>query len=101
MATVAKVPHRAVSVVRIRNNGESELALDRIRLPSPYLSLFASPDGQLWTEAVTLEREEDGQRATVDLARSPPAEIGHTELIAGPRERMEKGLLMRTFGGFL
>jgi len=96
---LALLPQRAVSVVRILNHADSELPLERIRLPSPNLSLFASQDGQLWTEAVTLERKEDGQSASIDLERGPSGEIGPTELLVEPREPMERGLLMRAFDG--
>lgn len=92
------LPQRAVAVVRILNHAESELPLERLRLPSPNLSLFVSRNGQLWTEAITFEREDEAQSTSMDLDGGPSVEIGPTELVVGPRERMEKGL-MRTFGG--
>lgn len=99
LENLALLPQRAASKVRIRNHAESELVLERLRLPSPTLSLFASANGQLWTETVTLERKEDGQSASVDLERGPSREIGRAELIMGPREPLERGLLTRAFGG--
>ena len=64
---VPRRPHRAISVVRIRNRTDTQLSLERLKIPLPNLSLFGTEDGQLWTESITLERDEDGENATVKL----------------------------------
>jgi hypothetical protein len=92
-------PHRAVSAVRIRNRARSELFLERLKLPTMNLSLFYSASGHLWTQALTLDREEDGEHASVQLENTPPANVGRTEIVAQPRQRVGKGFLLEAFGG--
>jgi len=93
------VPHRAYSACHIRNRAKSELALDRLKLPMPNLSIFAAGDKRLWTEAVTLERREDGDIAELQLGKEPPREVHPARQVRGPRSKPEKGLLFRAFGG--
>ena len=94
-------PHRVVSAVRIRNHCGTPLPLERIRIPAPNLSLYASESGHLWTEAVTLEREEDGNLAALKLGRGAPREAGTCRKVGGPREVATRGVLHRTFGSLL
>jgi hypothetical protein len=92
-------PHRATSVVRIRNRAESALEFARVRLPLPNMALYGSEDGWLWTEKLTLEREEEGEMARISLSRQAPREAAPARKVAGPRLEVEKGLLQRSFGG--
>jgi len=91
--------HRAVSAVRVRNRAASELQLNQIRLPMPNLSLFSSPDGRLWTEALIFDRDVAGGAAAVRLEKGPPAEAGETTLLTEPRYHNEGGFLFEAFGG--
>ena len=90
-------PHRAISAVRIQNNTPSVLHIEKLKVPVPHLSLFVSDEGHLWTEALTLEREEDSGGATVRLD-DRPTQIVATERIARPRKKMSKGFLLDAFG---
>jgi hypothetical protein len=93
------LPHRAVTALRIRNDAESILVLDRLKLPMPNLSVYSAADGRLWTEAVTFKRREDGDLAELKLGEGPPPEVQPAQLQSGPRTRSEKGLLIKAFGG--
>jgi hypothetical protein len=99
LENIPRRPHRAISVVRICNRAPSQLGLERLKLPLPNLSLYRSEDGQLWTEPVTLERDEEDENATVKLGRDAPRAAGKAKRAAGPRTPAEKGLLTRSFGG--
>jgi len=90
-------PHRAISAVRIQNNAPSVLHIEKVKVPVPNLSLFVSNEGHLWTEALTLEREEDSGGTKVRLD-DRPAQIVATERIARPRQKMSKGFLLDAFG---
>ena len=90
-------PHRAISAVRIQNNAPSALHIEKLKVPVPYLSLFVSHEGYLWTEALTLEREDDSGGTKVRLD-DRPTQIVATERIAGPRKKMSKGFLLDAFG---
>lgn len=93
--------HRVVSVVRIVNRARTLLPVERLRLPAPQMSLYADPDGQLWTEGVTLIRSEDDELARVELGGGPPDASRAGTLLAGPRLSSDRGLLERTFGGLI
>ena len=49
--------HRAITPVRIRNEAASPLPLTKLSLPVPVLSLYGAEDGSLWTEGVSLVRQ--------------------------------------------
>lgn len=98
---VTRMPHRAVSVVKIRNRAASALRVERIMMPVENLSLFADDAGYLWTETVTLEREADGDFAAMKLGKGAPDESGGAARIVGPREKHEKGISLRAFGSLL
>jgi len=99
LAEIPVRPHRAVSAVRIRNRAKGLLDLEKLKLPMRNLSVFGSADGRLWTEAVTLSREEDGDFAALRLEKGPPPDAAGSTLITGPRDRPTRGLLIRAFGG--
>nr|MEE4269987.1 hypothetical protein [Candidatus Krumholzibacteria bacterium] len=94
-------PHRAISVVRILNHGTTPLPLERLRIPLPLLSLFAGNNGRVWTEAITLERNQDDNLADIKLGHAAPTEAGPCTLIAPPRATMDKRDPIRTFTGLL
>ena len=94
---LSRRPHRAISAVRIQNNAPSVLHIEKLKVPVPNLSLFASGEGHLWTEALTLEREEDSYGTKVRLD-DRPTQIVATERIARPRKKMSKGFLLDAFG---
>ncbi|MDH3629259.1 MAG: hypothetical protein OEV00_03080 [Acidobacteriota bacterium] len=90
-------PHRAISAVRIQNNAPSALPIEKLKVPVPHLSLFVSDEGHLWTEALTLEREDDSGGTKVRLD-DRPRQIVATERIARPRKEMSRGFLLDAFG---
>ncbi len=89
---------RAVTPVRIRNQAPTPLEVERLKLPVPYLSLFATQNGQLWTQAVTMTRSEDGHMANLSFGDEAPTQAGRAGLIAAPREESQRGVLFRAFG---
>ena len=93
-------PHRAVSAARIRNRAPTSLLLEKLKLPVKHLSLFCSDAGHLWTDSLTLERHEDSEHATVRLDGKPTRVVGRTTFVGPPREKISKGFLLETFGGF-
>ena len=93
-------PHRSITSVRIRNNSTLKLHIERLKIPVNNLSLFASEQGHLWTEALTLERVEDTDRANVQLDKKPTL-IKESTLVTQPRTKISKGFLLDAFGGLL
>ncbi len=92
-------PQRAMAGVWVQNPGRTSLPLERLRVPFPLLSLFESPSGLLWTEAITLTREEDGQSAALELESKPPPDLIDASPLSPPRLESPQGYLHRTFGG--
>jgi len=91
-------PHRVVTAVSIRNAVDSPFVCSQVSLPVRQLSVYASDEGRLWTEAVTLERTTTTGFAKLHIGTKPPAEASHATLVSGPREQAEHGNVFRAFG---
>jgi hypothetical protein len=94
-------PHRAISVVEIKNTAKTNLTVEKLKIPTLQMSVFAAGDGQLWTETLTLERKEEDAMASVRLGKGPPRKASGAQLVRGPRSPSERGLLIRAFSGLL
>ena len=93
---IEKLPfrvQRAITPLLIENKAKNDLIFERIALPVPSLSLFATQSGQLWTQNVALVRETDGDFAKLKLGDAQPG----TTLINGPRVKLGHGQLVRAF----
>ena len=101
---LAKLPPtstRARAAVRIENRVSSTLSLETLLLPVGNLSLFAEEGGRLWTEAVTLVHEEEGESAALELGEGPPRQASRAELLNGPRRVARKRITLHVFGNLL
>ena len=90
-------PHRAVTVVRVRNRTNEPLPLERISVAVPHLSIFASNAGRLWTESITLTREADDPEVEIEIADQPPSEADGNRKLASPREPIVGNRLRSAF----
>lgn len=102
LASLPRRAHRAATPVVVRNRAAEPLLLDRLKVPVGLLSLFADASGALWTERVTLVREQDGDLAAIQLDRGAPREAlaagsSAPVLLAGPRQASEPRLTLRAF----
>ena len=88
-------PHRAVTVVLLRNRSNKSILLERLNLPVPNLSLYQAENGYLWTQPVTLEMMADNKVA-LELKEVAPAGAKNPKLISGPRQKAGKTILSRT-----
>jgi hypothetical protein len=91
----ALAPHRVTTAVAIENKSPQPFVCERVNLPVRRLSVYATEDGRLWTEAVTMERSGELARLVVD-ERPPPIAV-NAELVSGPRDT-EDGGMFRAFG---
>jgi hypothetical protein len=101
LSEVPRRPHRAVAAVRIRNRSEKPVLIERLNLPVPFLSVYASPAGTLWTQGVTLEMESDGGTAELQIDKAAPPEAQGAALVSGPREAADKNLLVRALSALI
>lgn len=91
-----RLPHRAVTPIRVRNRADNALLLERIKLPVQYLSVYRSASERLWTEQLTLTRQEDGDLAELQIG-SQPKEAGASDQLSPPRQHAERNLVVRAF----
>jgi hypothetical protein len=95
-ATVARHPHRAMTELRIRNAASDTLRLERVNVAVPYLSIYASRDGGLWTESVVLERTSSTTIGRLEIGHPPVS--SEVERITPARLKSEPGgVLVRAF----
>jgi hypothetical protein len=90
--------HRAITQVTIHNQAGTQLQIERLNLPVPYLSLFETANGNLWTEAVTMVRTRDTGMATFEVKQGPPAAATDSGLIVDPRRQPSHNMVIRAFG---
>jgi hypothetical protein len=67
-------PHRAVTVVLLRNMTGNPVLLKSLNLPVPNLSLYESADGYLWTQPEKLEMTGNYDYAEFSLKQRAPSE---------------------------
>ncbi len=58
---------RAITPVRVRNQSDTPLHIDQIKLPIPNLSAYADYQGHLWTDAVLMECTESSGAVMVRI----------------------------------
>lgn len=90
--------HRAITQIIIDNKAGTQLLVERLNLPVPYLSLFEASDGLLWTEVVTMIRTRDTGMATFQTGKRPPKEAPKAKLASEPREKPGQNMVIRAFG---
>lgn len=93
-------PHRAVTVVHVRNLAAQPLRLERITVAVPHLSLYASREGRLWTESIALTRHAEDTRVDLKITNELPAEVDAEHVIAPAREPINANALKRAFDAF-
>ncbi|MFT7486480.1 MAG: hypothetical protein ACI9F9_002335 [Candidatus Paceibacteria bacterium] len=92
-------PHRAVTCLTVENAASEMLTIKRLSLPVPQLSLFATPAGSLWTQHVSLKKEEGGGLAQVTLSKGAPGRGGGGMLVSPPRAELGRSFGSLVFGG--
>ena len=97
LEAVPKRPWRAITPVRIVNERQEPLLLERFNLPTPLLSLHRNDKGQLWTPRVTVTCETDMNSARLKIDQSLIAAAGQCELISPAREQTSRGGLVRAY----
>jgi hypothetical protein len=93
--------YRIITPITIRNEGRGTLLVDRMNLPVPYLSVYTSSDGFLWTEPVTLVRNQGAELASLEVGTGAPKEARGGKRLSEPRRSGEASLLVRAFSSLL
>lgn len=87
--------HRAITPVLVSNHATSEFLLERVNLPVTYLSLYQGARGYLWTQAVTMRREEDEVHASIEIGDGAPDPARPGTLVEESRVLPESRTLLR------
>ncbi len=88
-------PCRAITQVHIHNNAPIPLLIERLNLPVPYLSLFHTQAGALWTETVTVGQTRGTSLAEFNIEEEPPTDATGAKLLCVPRQNAQEGMLVR------
>jgi len=91
-------PHHAVTQVIIHNQANSQLQVERLILPAPYLALFEASDGLLWTQNVTMSRRGSSNLADFRIDSSPPDFATATKLLSEARQSTSIKTSIYAFG---
>jgi len=87
--------YRAVTLVRLENRSAEIVALERLNLPAPHLSLYADAGANLWTQTVSVKLTSGGSLVEVDLGKGPPEIAPDPRLVSGPRAEVQRNVLTR------
>lgn len=90
-------PHRAITIVEVRNHATDALLIEQLQLPAPMLGLFAGSGGALFTESVVLERDDDGSLARLKIGDAVAPDGSELQRVAEPRETVRGNVVFQTF----
>ncbi|MBU6509783.1 MAG: hypothetical protein KGL98_08680 [Gammaproteobacteria bacterium] len=93
-------PHRAITPVRIRNHANSVLAIERLSVPVPLLTLSANAQGYFWTQSVTLERRLRDDKALLQLGDMTVPGSATLQSVCGPRQYEDERTVLRALSRF-
>lgn len=82
--------HRAITPIEVNNKRDAPLDIERLNIPVPLLSLYGDSHNQLWTQLLTVTRDEGNDLAELLLAKQAPEEAIEAALVAEPRIKVEK-----------
>jgi hypothetical protein len=95
-------PYKAMTPVKIKNDANRPLVLDRINLPIPHLTLYQQQASQslqqrYWTSAISMTMTNTAASSDVELRieRNAPTECEGAEQLALPREPLATGKLRK------
>ncbi len=90
-------PHRAITAVEVQNNADESLLIELLQLPAPLLALFATEENVLWTQSVTLTREDSGNQTSLKISNAPHPEGGVLTRLAEPRQAQGGNIVFQAF----
>jgi len=91
---------RIITPVTIENNGIDNLKLDKLAIPSDFLSIYLTQRGELWTPSLNVIRETDSNKTQVNVEKILHPQLENAELITKPRVNDTSGLLLKTINMF-
>jgi hypothetical protein len=78
---------RATIEIKIKNESNEMLVLDKVSVPAPHLALYVDGAGKFWTRRITMIREQDENATlTIDNVMSCGLANKDLTLVTGPRD---------------
>ena len=87
---------RIITPVCIKNNAADNLKLEKISIPSEYLSIYMTENGELWTPTLSVFREVDQKKTVVRIDKALHPVLEKATLISKPRVSDPSGLMSKT-----
>jgi len=94
-------PMRATTRLVIHNRLPSALLVERVKIPTTYLSLYLGTEGRLWTQAVHVERTQTEGAASIRLEKPANVKDSGAKRLAPPRKLEESTLLKRALDALI
>lgn len=94
-------PHRAITPVQVHNLSEQMLAVDKISIPVPLLTLYGDLSGNLWTDGLTLQHKSALSLANFKIDKFSITKQHAATMLSPPRKKAEKHNLIRAFADML
>ena len=87
-AMLVLLPWRALTLIHLHNKSSTDFTLERLSLPTPYLSLYDDND-RLVTESLNITMDSENQQGIVTIKK-----VKSGKLITAPRKHNDRGVLI-------
>lgn len=94
--SLPKRSSRIITPVRITNNGEGNLKLEKISIPCDYLAIYVNKEQALWTPTLSIIRETEQSRTRIAIDKTLHPALLDAQRIAEPRVSDQTRLLSKT-----
>jgi len=95
---LSQQPQSSVTPLRLSNAGNAPFILEKLNIPAPYLSLFTTNEGNLWTEEIHIIREADTSNVSLKIGKQP---VQAPTLVSAPRIIQSQSSLLTSVSQWL
>lgn len=88
-------PFRVITPLQIVNASKSDLKLERVSLPVPYLTVYSSDSSDLWTQKVSMRCEEEDRLVSLRVEKKVPSQLTGAKVVAPARKEQESRVFKR------
>ncbi|XOV79561.1 MAG: hypothetical protein ACFHVJ_01060 [Aestuariibacter sp.] len=94
--------HRAITPILIRNDYDEALVIERINLPTPYLSLYTDKENKFWSNQIEIVHHNDENKTGLKVKDQAPEQLSNEPLlVAGPRISFHNNHFVRSIKSLL
>lgn len=94
---VSAKDHYATTPIRLHNDGDDELVLERLNVPVPHLGLSICEKGRLWTPEVNYRCTQDSNQVEFKIMPGVSALAKGAQEMAPPRTRLRRQTMVRAW----